>query len=248
MNCELIYSGANTGEFNMKYDIELAEKVNDNNSFFRLYEWLPYCVSLGANQSFDDVDIEKIKSDKIDLVKRPTGGRAILHAEEITYSFAIPTSSGLTSHEIYNRVSNAIVRGLKLYDERLEAVELENLQPDFANLLKQPQGKICFSSTAKSEIKFNGKKIVGSAQRKMKNSILQHGSILIGKFHRRLAEYILSSGFNENDFEEKTIEIETILDEKVDKTRLINCLFDGFINEWSEFNFVNEKLAKETFL
>lgn len=245
MNCELIYSGANTGEFNMNYDIELAEKVTLANSFFRLYEWQPYCVSIGAHQSFNDLDIEKIKMDKIDFVKRPTGGRAILHAEEITYSFAVSIESGLTSHEIYNRVSHAIIRGLKLYDKRLEGVEMENIQPDFAHLLRQPQGKICFSSTAKSEIKFHGKKIVGSAQRKMKNSILQHGSILIGQFHRKLADYIISAEFHETDFEEKTIELETILKEKVDKERLIECLFDGFTNEWEEFNFFSSKLLIE---
>ena len=245
MMWEFINSGANTGAFNMKFDIELAEKVSHDKSFFRLYQWQPYCISLGANQSFDDVNLEKASADGIDVVKRPTGGRAILHAEEITYSCALSLDSGLSSHDIYKKISLAIVSGLRKFDEQLADVELETVQPDFAGLLKLPQGKICFSSTAKSEIKFRGKKIVGSAQRKMKNSVLQHGSILIGRFHRNLAEYILSSEFCKNDFDAKTIELETILNEKVEKERLIKCLIDGFKKEWGILQFANADAVNE---
>jgi lipoate-protein ligase A len=245
MKWEFINSGANTGDFNMKFDVELAEKVSHEKSFFRLYQWQPYCISLGANQSFDDVDIEKAKTDGIDVVKRPTGGRAILHAEEITYSCSLPSDSGFSSHDIYKKISLAIVNGLRKYDEQLSDVELETIQPDFPELLKLPQGKICFSSTAKSEIKFHGKKIVGSAQRKMKNSVLQHGSILIGKFHRNLSKYIVSADFNENNFDEKTIELETILNRKVDSEKLMICLIEGFKQEWEVPQFINADEVKE---
>jgi len=245
MKWEFINSGANTGDFNMKFDVELAEKVSHEKSFFRLYQWQPYCISLGANQSFDDVDFEKARTDGIDVVKRPTGGRAILHAEEITYSCALPSDSGFSSHDIYKKISLAIVNGLRKYDEQLSDVELETIQPDFPELLKLPQGKICFSSTAKSEIKFHGKKIVGSAQRKMKNSVLQHGSILIGKFHRNLSKYIVSADFNENNFDEKTIEIETILNRKVDSEKLMICLIEGFKQEWEVPQFINADEVKE---
>lgn len=245
MNWHYIDSGENTGKFNMDFDIQLADMVDKNNSFFRLYQWKPYCISLGANQSFDDINVDLIRQNGIDVVKRPTGGRAILHAEELTYSVCISTFSGLSSHEIYRKISLALVAGLRNYDGRLQNIELETLQPDFAKLLKLPQGKICFSSTAKSEVKFAGKKIIGSAQRKMKNSILQHGSILIGKYHRNLSKYIISSSFEENDFDDKTIELETILNQPIDLTKLKEDLASGFRQEWNIDSFVAELSEKE---
>jgi len=245
MNWHYIDSGENNGKFNMDFDIQLADMVDKNNSFFRLYQWKPYCISLGANQSFDDINVDLIRQNGIDVVKRPTGGRAILHAEELTYSVCISTFSGLSSHEIYRKISLALVAGLRNYDGRLQNIELETLQPDFAQLLKLPQGKICFSSTAKSEVKFAGKKIIGSAQRKMKNSILQHGSILIGKYHRNLSKYIISSSFEENDFDDKTIELETILNQPIDLTKLKEDLASGFRQEWNIDSFVAELSEKE---
>jgi len=245
MNWHYIDSGENNGKFNMDFDIQLADMVDKNNSFFRLYQWKPYCISLGANQSFDDINVDLIRQNGIDVVKRPTGGRAILHAEELTYSVCISTFSGLSSHEIYRKISLALVAGLRNYDGRLQNIELETLQPDFAKLLKLPQGKICFSSTAKSEVKFAGKKIIGSAQRKMKNSILQHGSILIGKYHRNLSKYIISSSFEENDFDDKTIELETILNQPIDLTKLKEDLAIGFRQEWNIDSFVAELSEKE---
>lgn len=245
MNWHLIDSFENTGKYNMEFDIQLAEKVDVENSFLRFYQWKPYCISLGANQSFEDVNLSLAQADGIDIVKRPTGGRAILHAEELTYSVNISIFSGLTTHQIYEKISLALVNGLRKYDDKLSDIELETIQPDFSKLLKSPQGKICFASTAKSEVKFRGKKVIGSAQRKMKNSILQHGSILIGKFHRNLSKYIHSASFSEDDFDEKTIELETILENAIDLNKLKECLISSFKQEWNIPAFVNEFAEKE---
>jgi lipoate-protein ligase A len=220
-----IDSGLDTGANNMSIDLELAEKAKSNEAFFRLYRWKPYCISLGANQSFDDINIEKTKAEGIDVVKRPTGGRAILHAEEITYSVALPLSIGLSPKEIYTKISNALVKGLILYSPQIARhIALEEKQPHFPSLLKQDSGALCFASSAKSEVKFDAKKIIGSAQRKMQNVILQHGSILVGTFHRKLPEY-LNVGTNlieklKIELAEKTIELETILQTKVDYQKL----------------------------
>ncbi|HVO73690.1 MAG TPA: hypothetical protein VMT35_06680, partial [Ignavibacteriaceae bacterium] len=74
----------------MKIDIHLAEICRPEEVYFRLYRWKPYCISLGANQDLNSVDAFKAAADGIDIVKRPTGGRAILHSEEITYSVVYP--------------------------------------------------------------------------------------------------------------------------------------------------------------
>lgn len=236
MTWKLIRSGANTGEHNMDFDLRLAQQCNDGEAFFRLYKWQPYSISLGANQNFDEVNKAKTESGGIDVVKRPTGGRAILHAEEITYSVVIPVSYGLSPREVYNKVSIALTKGLALYNPALVKSELENLQPDFAQLLKQPQGSLCFASTAKSEVKYAGKKLIGSAQRKLKNIILQHGSILCGTYHQKLPEY-LNYGEEEiiklrKELTDKTTEIETILNTKVDYELLEKKLIEGFSEEW----------------
>ncbi len=232
MRWNLIEISSNSGKYNMEFDIELASRCKDNEAWFRLFRWQPYCISLGANQKMDDINIIKAEKDGIDIVKRPTGGRAILHAEEITYSVVLPVSAGLSSRQIYENISRALSFGLVLYNPKLKEAELETLQPDFPSLLASDSGMLCFASTAKSEVKFDGRKIIGSAQRKMNRAILQHGSVLCGKFHRKLPEYLNTADesidFLKKEMDSKTIEIETILDEPIDYTRLAGCLVKGF--------------------
>ncbi len=242
MNWHIISHNAHTGRFNMDYDIELAGKCDSNNAFFRLYQWDPYCVSLGANQNFEDIDLDKTSSDNIDVVKRPTGGRAILHAEEVTYSMVVPTSIGRSPKEVYAKVSKGLIRGLALYNSKLEQLSLESDQPHFPSLLKESSGKLCFASTARNEIKFMGKKVVGSAQRKRNNVLLQHGSILCGTFHRKLTNYIIDG--NELSLDNSTTEIETILNQTVNYKELYSALTTGMEEEWR--THFSSKLSEES--
>ncbi len=237
MKWHLIESGGNTGRFNMDFDFSLIDKSKSGDCFFRLYQWSPFAISLGANQKFEDINLEKTEADNIDVVKRPTGGRAILHAEEITYSVAMPVNEIFSAREIYTKISLALVSGLKNYSEMLSEVELENIQPNFPQLLNQPSGVMCFASTAKSEVKFEGKKLIGSAQRKVGGVILQHGSILCGNYHKRLTNYLANCDGNAlnslaDELNNKTIEIETITNEKTDYSKLSKSLIEGFQNEF----------------
>ncbi len=247
MTYHFIDHGAYTGQFNMSFDLSLANNCKENEIFFRLYRWQPYALSLGANQSINDVDIEKTKKENIDVVYRPTGGRAILHSEELTYSVVFPLSFGLSPKEIYQSVSEALINGLLLYDKRLNQTMLETLQPNFAEIVKSNSRSICFASTAKNEVKFSGKKLIGSAQKKMKNVVLQHGSILCGAKHKELINYLKLPGSSKSDLlqemNQKTTEIETILNEKVDYKRLRNCLTLGF-EEHFNIKFDNIAVAE----
>jgi len=232
MNWNLIESGENTGRYNMDFDINLARTCPDDQAYFRLYRWKPFCISLGANQNINEIDLDKAAADNIECVQRPTGGRAILHAEEITYSAILPYSASYSAKDIYTNISLALLSGLKLYHPELGNAELEGLQPNFPDLLKSPSGMLCFASTAKSEIKYKGKKLVGSAQRKMERIVLQHGSILCGTFHQRLAGYLIgdeqTKSVLESELKNKTIEIESIINEETDYSRLSQCLIEGF--------------------
>ena len=236
MNWHFIDSSKNTGKYNMQFDIELTNICKPDEAYFRIYRWNPYCISLGANQSFDDIDQDKTKADGIDIVKRPTGGRAILHAEELTYSVVLPLNYEFSPREIYFRISNALMRGLEIYNPILAKSQLEDYQPNFPKLLEEPTGVLCFASTAKNEIKFNGKKLIGSAQRKFNNIILQHGSILCGPFHKKLVDYINSDQETKNvlslELNTKTTELGTILNEEIDYQKLKTCLIAGFELEW----------------
>lgn len=232
-----IDSGSNTGNYNMQFDLDLVQNCKPDEAFFRIYRWNPFCVSLGANQKIDDINQTKTAEDGIDIVKRPTGGRAILHAEEITYSVILPLNYEFSPREIYSKISIALMRGLEIYNPLLAKSELENVQPNFPKLLEEPGGVLCFASTAKNEVKFNGKKLIGSAQRKLNNVVLQHGSILCGPFHRKLVDYLNASDTTKNmltfELNEKTTELQTILNEEIDYAKLKICLKYGFELEWN---------------
>lgn len=242
MKWKLINSGIHTGKFNMSFDISLVEKAADDEAFLRFYRWKPYCISLGANQNQDIINLSKAEDDNIDIVTRPTGGRAILHAEEVTYSVVFPVDNSNSVRKVYDEINYALINGLNIYDEELSAIETETVQPDFRNLYKQVKGEVCFSASARSEIKYKGKKLVGSAQRKYGKYVLQHGSILCGKFHKKIVDYLnISKKEREGilvELENKTIELESILSEKINYEKLIKSLTKGF-EDYFDIKFLN---------
>lgn len=236
MKWYFIDSGFCTGKYNMDFDISLTKACNSDIAFFRIYRWKPYCISLGANQSFEDINLETATADNIEIVKRPTGGRAILHAEEITYSVVYPLNYEYSPRELYQKISLALIEGLAQYNPLLRESALENVQPNFSKLLEEPSGALCFASTAKNEVKYNGQKLIGSAQRKMKKVILQHGSILCGNYHRNLANYLNTDEDTKSNLRKElistTTEIESILNESIKYDLLKNCLVEGFQEYW----------------
>jgi lipoate-protein ligase A len=248
MKWYFLNTGSGSGQYNMDFDLQLAKNNKRDEAFFRLYRWNPYCISLGFNQDFSTVDLDKASLNNINIVKRPTGGKAILHAEELTYSVVYPLSENISLRNFYCEINKALREGLILYDERLSGIELESVQPDLRTFYKESASEICFSVSAKSEINFNGKKLVGSAQRKIGNTILQHGSILCGEYHKKIIDYLNLSGAEFSNAKTKimnnTIELEKILIEKIDYDKLSNCLVKGF-EKFFSINFLN--LDKEVF-
>ncbi len=242
MKWYFLNTGSGSGQYNMDFDLQLAKNNKGDEAFFRLYRWNPYCISLGFNQDFSTVDVDKAFQDKIDIVKRPTGGKAILHAEELTYSVIYPLSENISPRNFYYEINKALREGLILYDERLSGIELESGQPDLRTFYKESVSEICFSVSAKSEINFSGKKLVGSAQRKIRNTVLQHGSILCGEYHKKIIEYLNLSGEEYSNAKTKmmnnTIELEKIITEKIDYDKLSNCLIKGF-EKFFSINFLN---------
>lgn len=245
MNWEVILSGENSGKFNMEFDLELANTFHTI-PVLRLYRWKPYCISLGANQRMDEINIQKASTDNIDVVKRPTGGRAILHSEELTYSVVFPIELNYSAKAIYNEINLALKEGLIFYNPILSQLELEHNQVDFKNFYKEDKSAICFAVSSKSEINFNGKKLVGSAQRKIGKVVLQHGSILCGDFHLNITDYLnLDEKRKEeirNEISGTTIDLKSILNQEINYELLAEFIIQGFKKHFNSDVNVKEQI------
>lgn len=235
-------TGANTGEFNMRVDERLADEVLSGASMptLRLFRWQPSAISLGYHQQVEDVDLEACRTRGIDVVKRPTGGRAILHADELTYSCILPLDgfeSGSTGH-VYKVISKALVRGLKLFGVD---VDFQRSQPHLNNIYKSQLSIPCFTSSAKYEVEWRGRKLVGSAQRRFvkdgREVVLQHGSILTGPSHKTLAQLLRTTDSSTvasitNELSLRTVDLQEITGRDVDVNELGICIRKGFEQEW----------------
>lgn len=245
MKWHFINTGFNSGKFNMAFDMALTRICKHDEAFLRVYRWEPYCISLGANQNVDSINEEKAFSDNIDIVKRPTGGRAILHAEELTYSVIIPLDAQSSAKNIYQEINFALSEGLAIYDDKLKFVELHNEQPNFRDFYKEDKSVLCFAAPAKSELKYDGRKLVGSAQRKLGNVILQHGSILCGEFHKRIVDYLVTSPENYStifDLLNSTADIESITNKEIDYDALSESIVEGFESYYKmKFETINRE-------
>jgi lipoate-protein ligase A len=166
------------GAWNMAVDEILLEGVaaGTTSPTLRFYEWTPACLSLGYFQSLEVVDVDGCRALSVEVVRRPTGGRAILHDRELTYSVALPAS--VLGHDggvlpSYYRLSLALREGLR----RLGVPA--TLAPESAASGPTAHGPVCFDRPSAHEILLHGRKLVGSAQMRRGSAILQHGSILI---------------------------------------------------------------------
>ncbi len=186
-------SWAATGAENMARDIAMANAVRNSKgqAMMRLYTWQPWAVSLGRNQPESHIDHEALRRKGFGLVRRPTGGRAVLHANELTYCI-VTHRQGVVSAarfyaDVHNRLRQALasVVGTSLVYQDVPT----DLRKHYAS--SGPMGAACFSSSATSEIMWNGRKVVGSAQHVDTDVILQHGSILCGMGHEELADVLV---------------------------------------------------------
>lgn len=176
MNWRLLFTPPSRGAWNMAVDESILEHIHRGESqpTLRLYAWDPPCLSLGHAQPFSDVDVERLKSHGWDVVRRVTGGRAILHTDELTYSVTGSADEPILAGSVlesYNRLAQALlfaVRELGLPVEMKEASRTESAT--YVN-------PVCFEVPSTYEITVNGKKLIGSAQARKREGVLQHGSL-----------------------------------------------------------------------
>ncbi len=231
-------TGPCTGVFAMERDIELAQMLSAGigQPTLRFYTWQPWTLSVGWHQSLEQINIDALKRDGFDLVRRPTGGRAVFHAQELTYSVVFEVD-GESILQTYAYISKALLRGLQLLGVH---ASLEVQQPIYNEFYKTKSSIPCFSSSGKYEIMVGGKKLIGSAQRRYigKNGnsvVLQHGSILLGPAHKMLLRYLYLTENERNalyrQLEMKTTELFTILNTTVPLDDIIVAFKRGFEEE-----------------
>lgn len=150
----------------MELDLNMLESAISNqtkDAYVRFYNWSPKCISLGKNQPFEDFygDLG------IDIVRRPTGGRALLHDRELTYCFVSPVKRGQSVIESYKDISDALISGFKKL-----GIELDYAGEHKGNM------RYCMNISCGADVCYKGKKLIGSAQFRSRGYLLQHGSIL----------------------------------------------------------------------
>jgi len=171
----LLCHGAATGAENMAIDeaITLAIAEGSVPPTLRFYAWAPPCVSLGRNQKHAEVDIARCAARGYDIVRRPTGGRAILHTDELTYSAIAapdhPLMAGLVL-DSYLRLSAGLVAGLARLGIAAEPAPGTNRAGPGVSAA-------CFEVPSAYEIVAGARKVLGSAQARRARSVLQHGSL-----------------------------------------------------------------------
>jgi lipoyl(octanoyl) transferase len=176
----LILDAPGPGAWNMAVDEALVESVDTGRSapVLRLYRWRPPCLSLGFTQPFEAADAAFCAAHGVDVVRRPTGGRAVLHHRELTYAVLAPLGRVPFTPDLqaaYQTICRALVAGLGTLGVPAEL----SGEPEGGHI--RPTELIpCFIGPAAGEVVSRGRKLVGSAMRRAGESILQHGSILEG--------------------------------------------------------------------
>lgn len=166
---DLLVDRSRPGRENMAIDVAL---LNRGEPTVRLYGWQPACVSLGYTQTEDEVNAPAIRERGFDLIERPTGGGAILHDEsEVTYSVVLPTGFPGLPEDLFESY-------MFLADGILDALESLGVEAEYR---KATGGKdaFCYLREAGVSIFVDGKKISGGAQRRTKDAVLQHGTLLV---------------------------------------------------------------------
>jgi lipoate-protein ligase A len=177
-----------SGAENMARDAGLMDRARETGeAVLSVYSWARPTLSLGRNQTAEGrYDLAAIKHRGIDVVRRPTGGRALLHWHEVTYSVTAPIAEGESLNDSYERINRILLHGLSLLG--VSASESRGGPPT-----PSPGELPCFATPAEGELVVGGSKLVGSAQFRENGALLQHGSILIEDDQPMIASLLKSA-------------------------------------------------------
>lgn len=252
MKMRLLRTGACNGAFNMAVDeaIMLSLVRGKSSPTLRLYRWNPPCLSVGYFQDASrEVDFAGLSRMGVSMVRRITGGKAVLHDDEVTYSLVVPESlvpGGVL--ESYREICRGIIRGLSLLGVNCEMVSSER-----RDRIPGAFGKAaCFSAPSWYEVVASGRKIVGSAQCRRNGVILQHGSIPLTFSPEKVARCFRTGSPEAREkletlLAEKAWSLSDVLGRRVGPEEVEECLQMGFREELG-WEFVEDGLRRDELL
>jgi lipoyl(octanoyl) transferase len=261
-----IDSGNCSPSFNMALDEALLDWHSQGKipPVIRFYGWDPATLSIGYFQKVEkEIDLEAVKAHGLGFVRRPTGGRGVLHEHELTYSVIVSENHPempKTVTEAYRVISEGILKGF--HQLGLEAYFAVPRTDEERSALKNPRSAVCFDAPSWYELVVEGRKVAGSAQTRQKGVILQHGSILLDLDEDKLFSLFKYPSERVKDrmksaFKSKAVAINEISPRKITLEEAKEAFFKGFAEGLNielepydlteeELSYVN-KIAKERY-
>ncbi len=223
----LIDSGEQNGFYNMAADEEM---LNFEKPVLRIYAFKPFCLTIGYfMNTAETLNIEYLKKNNIDFTRRITGGKAVLHANEITYSLVVPISLFNNSViQAYKKSAQALRRAFSLCGIKVSSTGEENTSA----------AAVCFAGKSKYEITFGNKKVAGFAQKKMGDKILQHCSIPFDIDFNMLADCFIDKSYIPENLKNKMAGINQITEKNENYKSFSQKLIHGFSENFN-INFSN---------
>jgi len=228
----LILSPPATGAENMALDEAILEAAASGASppTLRLYAWEPACLSLGYAQPFDDVDHQELQALGWDLVRRPSGGRAILHSDELTYALIAPADNPHFAGSVldsYRHLSKGLAAALSSLGLKPE------VNAQHRDQYIEHTSPVCFQVPSAYEITVQGKKLIGSAQVRRRGGVLQHGSLPLEGDITRVCRVLSFASQSERDqaaatLEEQASTVEGLLGKPATWPHAAQAMAEGF--------------------
>jgi lipoate-protein ligase A len=217
----LLLAAPRTGAENMARDTALqARAARTGETVFSVYSWSRPTLSFGRNQPASGLyALEKLRAAGIDVVRRPTGGRAILHHHEVTYSVTAPVEDAAPLRETYSRINQILQSGLS----RLGVAVVPATPSERA---AAPSVRPCFETPAEGELVVKGSKLVGSAQYRDDGALLQHGSILVNDDQSSLPDFAARLSA-ENESIPVPATLHALLGRSPDAAEVAQAMFDA---------------------
>jgi len=218
----LLLAEPRSGAENMARDSALqARAARSGETVFSIYSWTRPTLSFGRHQPATGLyDIEKIRSANVDVVRRPTGGRAILHDHEVTYSVTAPLKDAAPLRETYSRINRILLDGLG----RL-GVGVELASP--GERAAAPSMRPCFETPGEGELVASGSKLVGSAQWRDESALLQHGSILVEDDQSSLTSFVTPGAGSRSELIPQPATLHALLGRSPNVAEVAGAMFDA---------------------
>lgn len=229
----------------------LCEAITDSQPpVLRLYSWSRPTVSIGYHQKVSGrFDLARCKERGVDIVRRPTGGREVLHLGELTYAFCISRASlrrtGTGFRSTMELMGEVFRRALELLGISSERIGLGRARKGSGDVRK-PRLQPCFASLSQYEVSVDGRKLVGSAQKSLPEAFLQHGSILLTPRGLEVVD-LLEGGCGDRDslreaLRKKSTSLEELLNGEVEALDLTSSLREAFVDSL-DFELTDSELS-----